>query len=220
MNTCYMCDEPATTKEHVPPKCIFPEKKDTLAQVDYRKDLDCVPSCKKHNNDKSRDDEYLLSVLSSSVTSSDVGLRNYLTKVNRAYKRAPGLAKKYIQNMEPVEFKRTGGDVEQGALIPIEHKRVDSVLLCCARGLFFKKTSKKLLLPGKVITHFALYLDPVLQNSIDETMREAGLFFNSRAKIGANIDVFWYNYHECNDYVTFYMCFYGASVVLVRFSKG
>ena len=28
IETCYMCDEIATSKEHVPPKCIFPEKKD------------------------------------------------------------------------------------------------------------------------------------------------------------------------------------------------
>ena len=28
MTTCYMCDQRATTVEHAPPKCIFPEKKD------------------------------------------------------------------------------------------------------------------------------------------------------------------------------------------------
>ena len=33
--TCYMCDEIATSDEHVPPKCIFPEVKDL--GIDYRK---------------------------------------------------------------------------------------------------------------------------------------------------------------------------------------
>ncbi len=49
---CYMCGEVATTKEHIPPKAFFPEKKNLK--------LKTVPSCKKHNNDKSEDDQYVL----------------------------------------------------------------------------------------------------------------------------------------------------------------
>lgn len=33
--TCYRCDSIATTKEHVPPKCLFPEKKD-IGEDKYR----------------------------------------------------------------------------------------------------------------------------------------------------------------------------------------
>lgn len=51
-NTCYMCDAEATTVEHVPPKCIFPESKDlssTDKLLDFRKQLITVPSCDDHN---------------------------------------------------------------------------------------------------------------------------------------------------------------------------
>lgn len=35
---CYMCDKPGASREHVPPRCIFPEQKDTNGK-DYRKGL-------------------------------------------------------------------------------------------------------------------------------------------------------------------------------------
>ena len=34
---CYKCDKEATGQEHIPPKCIFPERKDL--DGDYRKNL-------------------------------------------------------------------------------------------------------------------------------------------------------------------------------------
>lgn len=35
--TCYMCDAPATSEEHVPPKCLFPERKDLPQGMDLRR---------------------------------------------------------------------------------------------------------------------------------------------------------------------------------------
>jgi hypothetical protein len=49
---CYYCGEPATTREHAPPKSFFPKKANLQ--------LKTVPPCKKHNNSKSHDDQYLL----------------------------------------------------------------------------------------------------------------------------------------------------------------
>jgi len=87
MSTCYMCNQEATSVEHAPPICVFPAKKDLPSQKDYRKNLITVPSCATHNAATSNDDEYLLYVLSSSITSSDVGLNQFLTKVKRSAER-------------------------------------------------------------------------------------------------------------------------------------
>jgi hypothetical protein len=57
-----MCDSLATSSEHVPPKCFFPEKKDLPREVDLRKNLFKVPSCDAHNSQKSHDDEYFFYV--------------------------------------------------------------------------------------------------------------------------------------------------------------
>ncbi len=53
INTCYMCSSVAETKEHVPPKCFFPQDLNST----YRKNLIKVPSCRVHNNDTSDTDE-------------------------------------------------------------------------------------------------------------------------------------------------------------------
>jgi hypothetical protein len=49
---CYRCGEPATSREHFPPKSLFPRGGNLQ--------LKTVPSCTVHNNDKSKDDLYLL----------------------------------------------------------------------------------------------------------------------------------------------------------------
>lgn len=60
---CYMCEATATSVEHVPPRCLFPEQKDLPSGVNLRKQLITVPSCEAHNTSKSKDDEYLLYAL-------------------------------------------------------------------------------------------------------------------------------------------------------------
>lgn len=45
--TCYMCEAAPTSREHVPPKCLFPESKDVNGQ-NFRENLITVPSCDIH----------------------------------------------------------------------------------------------------------------------------------------------------------------------------
>ena len=74
-NTCYMCEAVATTDEHAPPRCLFPETKDLIDKsLDLRKELITVPACKEHNTAKSTDDEYLLNILSLNITSGSHGI--------------------------------------------------------------------------------------------------------------------------------------------------
>src|SRR4028119_384032 len=61
---CYCCEQTATTKDHIPPKCFFPEKKYLSSNSpDYRSHLITIPSCSEHNNSRSRDDEYTAAVI-------------------------------------------------------------------------------------------------------------------------------------------------------------
>ncbi|KAB2518033.1 hypothetical protein F8N49_23240 [Pseudomonas sp. GXM4] len=83
--TCYMCEQPATSVEHVPPKCIFPEFKD--AQVDLRRKLITVPSCDDHNAKKSRDDEFLMVSIAGIIGNNSIGYEHYQGKIQRALRR-------------------------------------------------------------------------------------------------------------------------------------
>ncbi|MBO1539576.1 hypothetical protein [Pseudomonas sp. OA65] len=82
---CYMCDSPATSDEHVPPKCIFPEHKDVKRNL--RDNLITVPSCDVHNANKSRDDEFLMVSLAGILGNNSIGYEHYHGKVQRALKR-------------------------------------------------------------------------------------------------------------------------------------
>lgn len=91
--TCYWCGKKATSKEHVPPKCLFPENKDIkdIYSKTFRKNLITVPSCDKHNLAKSNDDEYLMACLSAKVGNNGIAFIHTQTKVARTIKRNPRL---------------------------------------------------------------------------------------------------------------------------------
>src|SRR5207244_12042286 len=80
---CYMCESPATSREHVPPKNLFPEAKDTGGK-DYRLNLITVPSCDLHNSAKNLDDEFLMFSLAGIVGNNSIGYRHRFGKVERA----------------------------------------------------------------------------------------------------------------------------------------
>ena len=56
---CYWCGKEASTREHVPPKCFFPDSVDADGKKINRNQLITVWACQKHNNNKSDFDEYL-----------------------------------------------------------------------------------------------------------------------------------------------------------------
>lgn len=96
---CYACKNIATTREHVPPKCLFP---DELGE-DYRINLITVPSCEKHNNSKCKDDEFLLVNLAGIIGCNKVGLAHKFFKVDRAIHRTGGQLLKKAMEIQSVE---------------------------------------------------------------------------------------------------------------------
>ena len=82
-NECYCCQEIAETKDHIPPKCFFPKKEDLpQGYLDKtRGNLITVPSCKQHNNGRSKDDEYTAAFLAiNSYEASSLAKRMSETK--------------------------------------------------------------------------------------------------------------------------------------------
>ena len=78
---CYYCNEIATPKEHTPPKCFFPKKKDLPSgSPDYRKNLITVPSCEKHNTGRSKDDEYTAVSIIMHSDNSDLAFSLLMSK--------------------------------------------------------------------------------------------------------------------------------------------
>ena len=217
---CYMCEAEASSVEHAPPKCLFPEKKDVPDGTDYRINLITVPSCKAHNSAKSHDDEYLLQALAGSYTSSQVGLAQFISKVGRAFDKAPSKASSLVRRSEPVLLRRDEGDEwEQGAEVIVEAERLDSVLGNCARALYFYETSKKFVDPVRVITAFTMYKHPEFQAYVNRCVEAATAYFSGHPSKGANPTVFSYKFEESQNTAIFLMRFYSTSEVLVHLDK-
>ena len=135
MEYCYYCGMNATTKEHVPPKCIFPELADSNG-VDYRKNLIKVPSCTIHNTEKSNDDEYLLFILTSTVDANELAQKQFVSKTIRTLLRRPYIAKTFISNPKRIWLK------EEKIITPsisytVDNKRLFKIIEHIVRGLIY-----------------------------------------------------------------------------------
>jgi hypothetical protein len=189
MKTCYMCDRQATSREHVPPKCFFPEKGELSPERDYRKNLITVPSCDAHNLSKSKDDEYLLAVVLSYFENNAIAQGHFIKKMLRALKRRPSLFHLFA-NLRPATV-----DGKPTAVFEVDRKRFDRSVACMARGLHFCHYGEKWEDPIDVFT-----IEPVMRlGNYEEINREfrrlscetTGLLENER-RFGDNQEVFYY----------------------------
>jgi hypothetical protein len=182
-STCYMCDAPATSREHVPPKCIFPE------DAHLRKNLIKVPSCDAHNLRKSKDDELLRSVLACAPATNDLALRVVEQTVLPAWERRPHILHTFLPN--PTLLK-VGDD--ETISFTIDIPRFESSIRGIVRGLFFADTGKKLLAELTVVWGALLNREhtkaPFLQ------LIRNGERTLPPMRRGTNPKVFRYDFHE------------------------
>ncbi|EKD5161004.1 hypothetical protein OR235_004600, partial [Enterobacter cloacae] len=81
-NKCYFCSNPAVSREHIPPQGLFPKG------FKFREELITVPSCKKHNEDKSDLDHRMLTfLLGTSKVISDEDFQEVTGRVSRGVVR-------------------------------------------------------------------------------------------------------------------------------------
>jgi hypothetical protein len=119
---CYMCNAPATTREHVPPKSFHPEA--------YRTGLITVPSCERHNLGNSMDVEYVRNVLSMQMGVNAAGGGSCVTTM-RCFDKKPNLLERTVSTMEPIMYEGS----ETGAF-RVDLQRLDSVMRAIAFGLY------------------------------------------------------------------------------------
>lgn len=146
IESCYACDSQSISREHVPPKCLFP----TELGKNLRKDLITVPSCEVHNGKKSDDDEFLLASLAGIVGCNDIGRLHKFTKVDRAIRRSGGkLLKKVLRNSEIKPHKLEDGRVVDVVWGKPDLERLHNCFALIAKGLYFHELGERF--KGKVI---------------------------------------------------------------------
>ena len=153
---CYFCGKPATSSEHVPPKCLFPEQKD-IADTDFRRNLITVPSCDVHNMQKSRDDEFLMACLAPIVGNNSIGYAHTQTKLARALSRNPHLIGETIRDPINLNLNSPEGQTFPVLLGQPDMPRLCKALEAVARGLYFHTKNKRFKGKVQVLPVFVKY---------------------------------------------------------------
>jgi hypothetical protein len=224
---CYMCDATATSVEHVPPRCLFPEQKDLPSGVDLRKQLITVPSCNVHNTSKSRDDEYLMYALSMNIPNNSTAANHFSTKISRAIQRNPSVINKLAEKHLSVQVENTQtGEIHETLALSINRKRLENALVMIGRALYFHHFEKKWSGDVSVYPNFLLAIAEQNAYELNEPVEKmaalAEEFFRNQPCHGENQDVFSYQVAAGHPLVEVIMLlrFYEGSRVTVLFRNG
>ena len=205
--TCYICGKPATSVEHVSPRCFFPKSKDMPPGVaETRKNLITVPSCADHNELYAKDDEVASYVILLPREANQLGILQFKSKALRAISRSKGLISALFKDI--TVYRQPDGSELPTAQFDAD--RVDRVMEKIARGLFYHELGRpwdcalSLLSDGPVMPD----LSPSPHR---ETIEDLSARFGEAKRKGSNPDVFWYELalgtdEDCSHCLR--MCFY------------
>lgn len=189
MPTCYMCEKQTTSKEHIPPRCIFPEGKDAGGK-DYRKNLISVLSCDEHNSEKSENDEYLMQIIVWHFENNEAARRQADSKVMRSIIKH----RKKSDFVKTLQYRNING-----ILLPtfiFDAERVQTELDHIARGLYFWEFRKKNTDPLVVLT--PVLFNTETENSYARNYQRQDLravtrrYMQNFPKKGDNPEIFYY----------------------------
>lgn len=216
---CYKCGKIATSKEHVPPICLFPEQKD-VGGADFRKNLITVPSCEEHNTQKSNDDEFLLATIAGVVGNNVLGYVQTKTKVKRIHNRK---GKRYIEeiakNHKELTIKSKEG-IEFSVMTGLfDNKRLIKCFQHIACGLYFHEFQK--IFDGECPVFIAFTINDSEKDENLKVWFKKEFELNSEKWLikGANPSVFKYQFGEpdYNGLIPLRMTFYKGADVYVSF---
>ena len=126
--SCYACDEPATTKEHAPPYSFFPKGK--------RQNLITVPSCSVHNCSNSNDVEYVRNAIASLADLNEAG-ESLIDTTKRSFDHSPALFKRTFKSFVVRSLENQIGTFR------FDLKRVDRVMVAVVQALHYRDTGQK-----------------------------------------------------------------------------
>ncbi|WP_260241877.1 hypothetical protein [Morganella morganii] len=148
MAKCYYpgCTSHANTKEHIPPKSFFPDSK--------KLNLMTVKSCKVHNNEKTKDDIYVLAniCLNTIVDGGSDAQEVFESNVKpQLMHNNESLLKKVLKNSS----KRQDGI----NTFEVDISRLNSFFECLTYGVIQKKTGRELNIENYSVGHIYLNLE-------------------------------------------------------------
>ncbi len=217
---CYKCGNIATSREHVPPICLFPEAKDVIG-LNFRKDLITVPSCDEHNSKKSHDDEFLMVSISGIVGNNLIAYLQTQTKVDRAIRRKSKdfLNKEIIKNYKYHTLKSKTGKKYPVLYGNPNYNRLVNCFEHISYGIYFHEFGERFEGTIKMLLGFINYNDKNTQ-TMTEMVKEKFIVDEISKEIkGENPTIFKYQFFEPDKFglIGMVMTFYEGTEVFVAF---
>lgn len=217
---CYKCGKVATSREHVPPICLFPEAKDVMG-LNFRKDLITVPSCDEHNSKKSHDDEFLMLSIAGIVGNNLVGYLQTQTKVDRAIRRK---GKAFLNKEVIKNFKHQTIKSKSGRKYPVLYgnPNYDRLVNCfehIAYGIYFHEFGDCFDGDVKMLLGFISYNDKNTQTMVEMVKEKFRIDEISKDIKGENPSIFKYQFFEPDQFglIGMVMTFYEGTEAFVAF---
>lgn len=214
-----MCAEPATSREHVPPKCIFPEKKDIGGN--YREDLITVPSCDKHNSKKSKDDEFLMVSLAGIIGNNSIGYKHKFGKVDRAIKRS---ANRLLEKIFKKKEKKCTYQIDENKFIEViwgtpDIDRLNNCFEHIAYGLYYNHYQERFAGDLKILLGYLSSQDSNSENFKKFIKHKLETELRNTKQHGKNQEVFYYQFTPPDEFGLFALkiCFYGGLEIYCAF---
>ena len=146
MKKCIYCGGKADTKEHIPPKCLFIQRRGIQFIT--------VPSCKSCNQSFTLDEEIFRAFLVHMTTDKSLTANAlFNTKIKRSIINRPNMAKKVMEKMSLVDCYHGGIYLGKKTAIKLEDsdwQRYYNVLNKIIKGLFFNEYKKIIPLNCKI----------------------------------------------------------------------
>lgn len=216
---CYACDRNSSSKEHVPPKSVFPEDHEHNLDLSLRNNLITVPSCHLHNSKKALDDEVFKCLVHFVFGESELSLEQINTKdsrLNRTLWGDNGKAGIVLDRLEPAI-------TEDGSPTLAFPKEVVDVVIdsfhMIAKGLYYHLNKCTRRFKGRIEVihrHFRITKNGVTRPQVDNIPRIQDLTEKDGVVIGgSNPSVFRYRRFTREDLIVFGLEFWEGEPILI-----
>lgn len=210
MDKCYMCDEKASTKEHVPPRSFFP--------IGHRQDLITVPSCDTHNHENSDDVEYVRAVVVQQLETKGIARTHFQDKVLRSYQRNPKLLARMFSRITPITV-----DGQETVIFEIEIDTFQLILKSVAYALYRHDFKVNFIGDWYIFSPQSLATSKFIRGMPDgyEEVRSALNALPFTVKSTGNPEVFKYSFcHDSQRNSYFYRFEFYEGFIVYAFSVG
>lgn len=184
--TCYICGTIAESKEHTPARCYFPEKSE------YRTNLITVPSCKLHNQDTSKDDEYVRNLIAMSLGTNAVAYKQFIEKTIEGFKHSSGLLKSTTGTRMNISIEGQASYAFQ-----IDRDRFNRVMRKISYALYYH-ANKQPWNRELIVTTKNLYTEKIETDEMGNLIQDYELFLPTNNFDGHNPQVFKYRFGDTN----------------------